>query len=122
MIDVSEKAKEEYKKRILEFLAERIQKDPLVAEGCNNPKKNIDDCIKYVVEQARKRAVNNVAFISDEEVFGWVVHYIVEVIEEKPKKKTETKKQDVKEEKPKTVEKPKNTIKQDLQLMFDFGD
>lgn len=125
MIDVLEQAKEAYKKRILQFLAERAKKDPLVANGCKDENKNIDDCIKFVIEQARKQAVNNCAFIDDEEVFGWVVHYVTEPIEKKQgnkeNKKLATKTEEKKAEKVLAKEK-KKTIAEDLQLLFDFGD
>lgn len=125
MIDILEQAKEAYKKRILQFLSERVKSDPLVAKGCEDENKNINDCIKYVIEQARKQAVNNCAFIDDEEVFGWVVHYVTEPIEKKQDKKenknVSTKSQEKKAETVVTKEK-KKTIAEDLQLLFDFGD
>lgn len=125
MIDILEQAKEAYKKRILQFLSERVKSDPLVANGCKDENKNIDDCIKYVIEQARKQAVNNCAFIEDEEVFGWVVHYVTEPIEKKQEKnenkKTSNKTEENKEEKVVAKEK-KKTIAEDIQLYFDFGD
>ena len=127
MIDILEQAKEAYKKRILQFLAERAKKDPLVANGCKDENKNIDDCIKFVIEQARKQAVNNCAFIDDEEVFGWVVHYVTEPIEKKQAKKevkqtseNKVEKTEKKEEKD-VVKEKKKTIAEDLQLLFDFG-
>lgn len=128
MIDVLEQAKEAYKKRILQFLAERAKTDPLVASGCKDENKNIDDCIKYVIEQARKQAVNNCAFIEDEEVFGWVVHYVTEPIEKKRAKKevkqtseNKVEKTEKKEEKD-VVKEKKKTIAEDIQLYFDFVD
>ena len=78
MIDVTHEAKEAYKKAIIAFLKQRIKTDSLVEEGCKNPKKTLDDCCKYIVQQARKQASNNVACIPDTEVYGWVVHYITE--------------------------------------------
>ena len=35
----------------------------------------IEECVKYISQQARKRAENNVAMIEDAEVYGWAVHY-----------------------------------------------
>lgn len=44
-------------------------------EKLNNPNKSIDKMFSYIRSQAKKKAVNGCAFISDAEVFGWAVHY-----------------------------------------------
>lgn len=44
-------------------------------EKLNNPKKSIDKMFSYIRNQAKKKAVNGCAVISDAEVFGWAVHY-----------------------------------------------
>lgn len=44
-------------------------------EKLNNPNKSIDKMFSYVRSQAKKKAVNGCAVISDTEVFGWAVHY-----------------------------------------------
>lgn len=44
-------------------------------EKLNNPNKSIDKMFSYVRSQAKKKAVNGCAVISDAEVFGWAVHY-----------------------------------------------
>lgn len=44
-------------------------------EKLNNPKKSIDKMFNFVRSQAKKKAVNGCAVISDAEVFGWAVHY-----------------------------------------------
>ena len=44
-------------------------------EKLNNPNKSIDKMFRYIRSQAKKKAVNGCAVISDAEVFGWAVHY-----------------------------------------------
>ena len=121
MIDVSKDAKEAYKKAIIVFLKERIKTDPLVEEGCKNPQKTLDGCIKYITEQARKQAQNNVACIPDAEVYGWVVHYITE---EKPDSIVQQTENLVAEKPIETVKTKKNnkntTILDELQSEFLF--
>lgn len=78
MIDVNENAKKAYKNAIILFLRERIKTDPAIAEACNSEKKTLDGCVEYIISQAKKQAVNNCAFIPDEEVYGWVIHYLIE--------------------------------------------
>ena len=40
--------------------------------------KSLDECLKYITEQARKQSVNRIACITSDEVFGWAVHYYQE--------------------------------------------
>ena len=44
-------------------------------EKLNNPNKSTDKMLSYIRSQAKKKAVNGCAVISDAEVFGWAVHY-----------------------------------------------
>lgn len=44
-------------------------------EKLNNPNKSIEKMFSYIRNQAKKKAVNGCAVISDTEVFGWAVHY-----------------------------------------------
>ena len=78
MVDVTEQAKQAYKSAIIGYLRERCKTDTYLAEACKKENKSLDGCIKYIVEQARKKAENNVAVILDAEVFEWAVHYILE--------------------------------------------
>lgn len=41
-------------------------------------KKSLQDVVKYVFAEARKQAVNNCAMIADDEVYGWIIHYLEE--------------------------------------------
>ena len=124
MVDVTEQAKQAYKSAIIGYLRERCKTDTYLAEACKKENKSLDGCINYIVEQARKKAENNVAVIPDEEVYDWTVHYILEdslncesgkKSEEKPAAKSVES-----PEKPVSVKKPKKTIAEEAQLGFDF--
>ena len=129
MVDITEQAKQAYKSAIIGYLRERCKTDIYLAEACKKENKSIDDCIKYITEQARKNAENNVAVISDAEVFEWAVHYILEdslncesgktdkKSEEKPAEKSV---ESPEKEKPVSVKKSKKTIAEEAQLSFDF--
>lgn len=58
-------------KLICEYLLNRED----MQEKLNNPNKSIDKMFSYIRNQAKKKAVNGCAVISDTEVFGWAVHY-----------------------------------------------
>ena len=122
MIDVTEQAKQAYKSAIIGYLRERCKTDTYLAEACKKENKSLDGCIKYIVEQARKKAENNVAVILDAEVFEWAVHYILEDSlncesgknsEEKPAEKSV---ESPEKEKPVSVKKSKKTIADECQL------
>lgn len=79
----------------------------------NNNEKNIKEMYKYICEQARKKAVNNVAMIDDRVVYLWAVTYFIKSNEElglkkenvKPKKEDTTKKVEDKQDVEKKEEK-----------------
>lgn len=83
-------------KRVCDYLIGRddIDKDK---EG-----KSISGMWKFIVEEAKKKAVSGCAVLSDDDVFGLAVHYFDEdsIIEkpEPPKKNKEAKKESKKEE------------------------
>ena len=70
---------------IKKYLAQRSLTDDSVARNMKKPNKSIKGCCKYITEQARKAAKNNVAMIEDEVVYGWAVHYYDEdnIVEDK---------------------------------------
>lgn len=41
--------------------------------------KSMDECVKYIFEQAKKQAENNCAAIDNDEVLNWAVHYYQEI-------------------------------------------
>ena len=121
MVDVTEQAKQAYKSAIIGYLRERCKTDTYLAEACKKENKSLDGCIKYIVEQARKKAENNVAVIPDAEVFEWAVHYILEdSLNCESGKKSEEKPVESLKEKPVSVKKSKKTIAEEAQLGFDF--
>ena len=126
MVDVTEQAKQAYKSAIIGYLRERCKTDTYLAEACKKENKSLDGCIKYIVEQARKKAENNVAVIPDAEVFEWAVHYILEdslncETDKKSEEKTEEKSVESPEkEKSVSTKKSKKTIADEAQLGFDF--
>ena len=129
MVDITEQAKQAYKSAIIGYLRERCKTDTYLEEACKRENKSLGGCIKYIVEQARKKAENNVAVILDAEVFEWAVHYILEdslncesgktgkKSEEKPAEKSV---ESPEKEKPVSVKKSKKTIAEEAQLGFDF--
>ena len=58
----------EFKDTIQKYLDQRVAEDPLFAPKFENPKKNIDECCRYILGEARKRGTSVV--MSDAEVFG----------------------------------------------------
>ena len=122
MVDVTEQAKQAYKTAIIGYLRERCKTDTYLAEACKKENKSLDDCIKYIVEQARKKAENNVAVILDAEVFEWAVHYILEdslnCESEKAEEKTAEKSVESPEkEKSVSTKKSKKTIADEWNLL-----
>ena len=63
----------EFKDTIQKYLEQRVAEDPLFAPKFENPIKNIDECCRYILGEARKRGASVV--MSDAEVFGMAVHY-----------------------------------------------
>jgi hypothetical protein len=137
MIDVTEEAKKAYRRAIILFLRERIKTDELIAEGCKKENKTLDKCVEYIISQAKKQAENNVAFIPDDEVYGWVVHYLTEDMESDNAPKYEPVGKESEQEAPeendkltklikkhnekmKVISSTKKTIIDELQGEFDF--
>ena len=62
--------------RIKSYLDERAKKDELFSQMYSKEEKNLQGCFGYIVDQARKRG--QTVCMTDEEVFGLVVHYYCE--------------------------------------------
>ena len=126
MVDITEQAKQAYKSAIIGYLRERCKTDTYLAEACKKENKSLDGCIKYITEQARKKAENNVAVIPEAEVFEWVVHYILEdSLNCESGKNSEEKTAEKSVESPEkentvSAKKLKKTIADEAQLGFDF--
>lgn len=61
------------KQIIQSYLEERAKNDSLFASVYAKPNKNINECLDYILSEAKKRG--NAVCMSDDEVFGLAVHY-----------------------------------------------
>lgn len=66
------KSTENFKKVIQAHIDYIAKKDPEFAEKVKNPKKNIDDCITYILNTVKKSGCNG---FEDQEIYGMAVHY-----------------------------------------------
>lgn len=62
------------KEAIKQYLDNRAKTDELFAQAYAKPNKSIDECMQYIMGEAKKQGGSAVC-ISDEVVFGWAVHY-----------------------------------------------
>ncbi len=73
-----------FKQTIECYLEQRAEYDELFALSYLHPSKNIDDCIKYIINEVRKSGCNGFA---DDEIYSMAVHYYDEldiVVEDAP--------------------------------------
>jgi len=66
------KTTDHFKNTIKAYLYQRAESDLLFSFKYSAPKKNIDDCITYILNQVQKSGCNGFA---DDEIFGMAVHY-----------------------------------------------
>lgn len=66
------KGSERFKQRIQTYLEELSEVDERFAAKFWNPKKNIDDCITYILNCVRQ---SECAGFDDDEIFSMAVHY-----------------------------------------------
>ena len=66
------KGTENFKKVIKAYLDDRAAHDALFAKSYTKEKKNIDDCITYILNYVKKSGCNG---FDDDEIFGLAVHY-----------------------------------------------
>lgn len=66
------KSTEKFKQVISNQLKEMAETDPLFAIKFSNEKKNIDDCVTYILNTVKNSGCNG---FSDEEIFGMARHY-----------------------------------------------
>lgn len=69
------KGTEQFRQTIKAYLDERVRRDELFAISYAKEKKNLDDCITFVLNQAKAIAVEGVCGMSDDEVYSLAVHY-----------------------------------------------
>lgn len=63
---------------ITEQLKDMAAKDENFKARYEDKDKSMDECVKYIFEQAQKQAENNCAAIDNDEVLNWAVHYYQE--------------------------------------------
>lgn len=66
------KATDNFKKLIEQHLNRVAQLNNLFAEKLKNPKKNIDDCVTYILNQVKQSGMNG---FEDTEIYGMAMHY-----------------------------------------------
>ena len=66
---------EAFKQTIQDYITDRSLGDPLFADKVSNENKNIDDCIKYILNTVHKSGCNG---FTDSEIFSMAVHYYEE--------------------------------------------
>lgn len=81
------KTTDNFKKVIEDHLQQLASKDELFAGTLKKEKKNIDDCITYILNQVKASGCTG---FTDEEIFGMAVHYYDED-DIKPRTKIEAK-------------------------------
>lgn len=66
------KTTDHFKTVIEVYLTQRAEYDELFAMSFNNPNKNIDDCITYILNSVQRSGYNG---FTDDEVFSMAMHY-----------------------------------------------
>jgi hypothetical protein len=66
------KATDPFKRTIQAYLEQYATTDELFADKLQNPLKNIDDCITYILNEVKKSGCNG---FEDDEIFNMAIHY-----------------------------------------------
>ena len=66
------KATDYFKQTFQSYLQRRAQEDELFAPRYANPKKNIDDCITFILNYVKQSGCNGFA---DDEIYSLAMHY-----------------------------------------------
>jgi hypothetical protein len=66
------KSTDAFKNTISAYLNQYATTDELFAEKLQNPAKNIDDCITYILNTVQKSGCNG---FEDDEIFNMAIHY-----------------------------------------------
>lgn len=66
------KTTESFNTAIQAHLDQVAAKDPSFAKKLKDPKKNLDDCITYILNQVQKSGCNG---FKDSEIYGMAIHY-----------------------------------------------
>jgi outer membrane PBP1 activator LpoA protein len=99
-MDLQNKLKHKDKniQKVLDFVKEQAAIDEMLANKVLLETKTIDKMWNYITSEARKMAVKNTAIVDDQTVYGWALHYFIEVEQEKPTTKVETEQQEDEDE------------------------
>jgi len=122
-----------YKVRVVLYLSDRTLADVALEDACKKENKTIDGVMNYVYQEAQKVATNcangKAAWVDDDVVWGWAVHYILEDSLDCEPKKVEPRTYNpsdaiakLREATANTTIKGKKTVVYSSQLTFDFGD
>lgn len=90
MAEKTEKKESAFEGIIRKYLEMMAEKDEAFAATFKKPNKSIEECCKYIKQEAQKMKDGNVAIVEDATVYGWAVHYYDEddiKIESTPKAK-----------------------------------
>lgn len=66
------KATDYFKQTIQTYLEQRAESDALFTPRYHNPRKSIDDCITYILNEVRRSGCNGFA---DDEIYSMALHY-----------------------------------------------
>ena len=66
------KSTDKFKQTIQSYLEKRAGEDPLFMTTFMKENKNIDDCIKYILNEVQKSGCNG---FTDDEIFSMAIHY-----------------------------------------------
>lgn len=66
------KATDYFKQTIQTYLEQRAESDTLFIPRYHNPRKSIDDCITYILNEVRRSGCNGFA---DDEIYSMALHY-----------------------------------------------
>ena len=69
------KTSEAFKNTIEQYVISVADSNPQFAAKAVNPKKNLDDCVTFVLNQVQKSGVNG---FTDDEIYCMVIHYYEE--------------------------------------------
>ena len=61
-----------FKLTIQNYLDARAREDELFAPRYANPKKNIDECVNYILNTVQKSGING---FTDDEIYSMALHY-----------------------------------------------
>lgn len=73
---------------VADALQKEFAKDPDLAAAYKDRKVTLEAVIGYIMDEAKKVAVDNRAMVSDETVYGWAIHFVQDGKVKEPKGKS----------------------------------